>query len=120
MKGSDALIVASPVHYGSDSGAITTFLDRAFFVGYNPKHKIFSHKPAFAIVNARRAGTTAALDQLNKYFMISQMPVISGRYWNNIHGWTPQDVTQDKEGLQNLKVVTRNMIYHLKMQELAR
>ena len=118
MEKCDGLIIGSPVHYASASGIITTFLDRAFFVGYFGRD-VYAHKPGAAIVNARRAGTTAALDQLNKYFTISQMPVISGRYWNMTHGWTPDEIMQDKEGVQNLKIVAKNMAWFLKCKELA-
>lgn len=118
MKKCDGLIIGSPVHYASASGIITAFLDRAFFIGYFSRD-IYAHKPAAAIVNARRAGTTAALDQLNKYFTISQMPIISGRYWNMVHGWKPEEVLQDKEGVQNLKIVAKNMAWFLKCKELA-
>jgi multimeric flavodoxin WrbA len=78
---------------------------------------IFSLKPASAVVSARRSGTTAALDQLNKYFTISQMPVISGRYWNMVHGRTVEDVKQDIEGLQNMRFLARNMAWHLKCRK---
>lgn len=119
MENCDALIIASPVHYASASGIITTFLDRAFFVSYMG-NDVFSHKPAAAIVNARRAGTTATFDQLNKYFTISQMPIISGKYWNMTHGVEPKEIYRDKEGIQNLQIVARNMIYFLKCQEIGK
>ena len=116
----DGYIFGSPVHFGSACGGITAFLDRAFFVSFRGGRNVFPHKPAAAIVSARRAGTTAALDQLNKYFMISQMPVISGRYWNMVHGATPEDVKQDLEGLQNMRILARNMAWHLKCQEAGK
>lgn len=115
----DGYVVGSPVHYGSASGVIVPFLDRAFFVDFMSGHNSFVHKPATAIVSARRAGTTATLDQLNKYFQINQMPVISGRYWNMVHGATPDEVVQDKEGMQNMRILARNMAYFLKCKELA-
>lgn len=115
----DGYVVGSPVHYGSASGVIIPFLDRAFFVDFMSGHNSFVHKPATAIVSARRAGTTATLDQLNKYFQINQMPVISGRYWNMVHGATPDEVVQDKEGMQNMRILARNMAYFLKCKELA-
>lgn len=117
MKESDGLVIGSPVHYASASGIITTFLDRAFVAGSRAGKDTFTLKPATSIVSARRAGTTATLDQLNKYFTISQMPVISGRYWNMVHGAKPEDVLKDEEGLQNMRFVARNMIYHLKCKE---
>lgn len=91
----DGFVFGSPVHYASASGIITTFLDRAFYAG--AFRKVFRLKPGAAIVSARRAGTTATLDQINKYFMISEMPVISSRYWNMVHGNTPVQIRQDEE-----------------------
>lgn len=114
----DGFIFGSPVHYGSACGGITAFLDRAFFVASRGgRSHIFIHKPAAAIVSARRAGTTAALDQLNKYFTITQMPIISGRYWNMVHGATAEDVKHDHEGMQNMRILARNMAWHLKCKE---
>ncbi len=115
----DGYVIGSPVHYGSASGVIVPFLDRAFFVDFMSGHNSFIHKPATAIVSARRAGTTATLDQLDKYFQINQMPIISGRYWNMVHGATPDEVKQDKEGMQNMRILARNMAYFLKCKELA-
>lgn len=115
----DGYVIGSPVHYSSASGVIVPFLDRAFFVDFMSGHNSFIRKPATAIVSARRAGTTATLDQLNKYFQINQMPVISGRYWNMVHGANPEEVLQDKEGMQNMRILARNMAYFLKCKELA-
>ena len=106
----DGLIVGSPVHYASACGAVTSFLDRAFYAG----GKRFAHKPAAAIVSARRAGTTAALDQLNKYFLISEMPIVSSQYWNMVHGHTPEQVQQDLEGLQIMRTLGHNMAWMLR------
>jgi len=117
-SGFDGFIFGSPVHYASACGGITAFLDRAFFVAFaSGRGSIFMHKPASAIVSARRAGTTATLDQLNKYFSISQMPIISGRYWNMVHGAAPDEVKQDLEGMQNMRILARNMAWHLKCRE---
>lgn len=115
----DAYIIGSPVHYASASGAVVSFMDRAFFSASMSGRAKFRHKPASAVVSARRAGTTATLDQLNKYFQISEMPVISGRYWNMVHGATPEEVKQDKEGMQNMRILAKNMAYYLKCQEAA-
>lgn len=113
----DGFVFGSPVHYGSADGGITAFLDRAFFVNYTGGKKVFEHKPGAAIVSARRAGTTAALDQLNKYFSITQMPMITGRYWNMVHGHNPDEVKQDLEGMQNMRILARNMAWFLKLKE---
>ena len=115
----DGYVIGSPVHYGSAAGGIIPFLDRAFFVDYMSGHDSFKYKPGTAIVSARRAGTTATLDQLNKYFQINQMPVISGRYWNMVHGMTSEEVREDKEGMQNMRILARNFAYHLKCKEAA-
>ena len=113
----DGFVFGSPVHYGSACGGITAFLDRAFFVNFTGGKKVFEHKPGAAIASARRAGTTATLDQLNKYFAITEMPMISGRYWNMVHGHTPDDVKQDLEGMQNMRILARNMAWFLKLKE---
>lgn len=116
-KQSDGFIFGSPVHYAAPSGAITSFMDCLF---YSAPKEIFSLKPAAAIVSARRGGTTAAFDQLNKYFTISQMPVISSCYWNMVHGSSPSEVEQDEEGLYIMRTLGRNMAYFLKCIESAK
>ena len=121
MEKCDGLIIGSPVHYASSSGATVAFLDRAFFsASMSGRRHIFEHKPGSSIASARRAGTTATLDQLNKYFTISQMPIISGRYWNMVHGSNPDEVRQDLEGMQNMRILARNMAWHLKCQQAAK
>ena len=116
MKESQGLIVGSPVHYASAGGAVTSFLDRFFYSG----GAYAAHKPAAAVASARRAGTTATLDQLNKYFMISQMPVVSSQYWNMVHGGCPEDVKKDEEGLQIRRVLGRNMAWLLQSIEAGK
>ena len=118
-KDFDGFIFGSPVHFAAISGAMTSFMDRVFYSFANHK-EVFIHKPASAIVVARRAGTTAALDQLNKYFSITLMPIISGRYWNMVHGATAEEVKQDLEGLQNMRILARNMAWHLKCLEAGK
>ena len=114
----DGFVIGSPVHYASASGVISPFLDRLFFAGSRiPNKNPFRLKPATAVVSCRRAGSTATLDQLNKYFLINQMPIISGRYWNMVHGSTPEQVKQDEEGMQNMRIVAHNMSWHLKCKE---
>jgi multimeric flavodoxin WrbA len=116
-KDADGFIFGSPVHYAAASGAITSFMDRAFYTDLLADRQSFYLKPAAAVVSARRAGTTATFDQLNKYFTISQMPVISSRYWNMVHGATAEDVKKDLEGLQTMRVLARNMAWFLKCKE---
>lgn len=115
---SDGFIFGSPVHYASASGIIVPFLDRAFYADALSNKKRFRLKPGAAVISARRAGTTATLDQLNKYFLDSEMPIISSRYWNMVHGWTPDDVKQDLEGLQTMRILGKNMAWFLHMKEL--
>ncbi len=112
----DGFIFGSPVHFASASGAITSFMDRAFY----GKGRIFRFKPTAAIVSCRRGGATATFDQLNKYFTISSMPVISSKYWNMIHGNKPEEVLQDEEGMQTMRELGRNMAWLLKCIEAGK
>ena len=112
----DAVILGSPVYYASPSGEILTFLDRLFW-NYGDQMK---HKPGAAIVSARRAGTTASLDVLNKYFLINEMPVVSSQYWNMVHGNSPEEVLKDEEGLQTMRTLGRNMAWLLKCIEAGK
>lgn len=113
----DGFVFGSPVHYAAAGGAITSFLDRVFYTDLGSGKKKFYLKPAAAVVSARRAGTTSTFDQLNKYFTISEMPVISSRYWNMVHGHTPEEVKKDLEGLQTMRILGRNMAWFLKCKE---
>ena len=116
----DGFIFGSPVYYASANGSLTAFMDRVFIselVGND--NRAFYLKPAAAVVSARRAGTTSTFDQLNKYFTLHQMPVISSVYWNMVHGDTPEEVRQDKEGLWTMRVLARNMAYFLRCKEAA-
>ena len=115
----DGFIIGSPVHYASASGVIVPFMDRVFYANSLGKRNIFRLKPGAALVVARRAGTTATLDQLNKYFQINEMPIISGRYWNMVFGSSAQEVLQDAEGMQNMRILAKNMAYHLKCRAAA-
>lgn len=120
-KDFDGFVFGSPVYYAAAAGGAVSFLNRAFFTAFmSGRDDIFLLKPAAAVASARRAGTTATLDQLNKYFTITQMPVISGRYWNMVHGYTPEDVRKDLEGLQNMRFLARNMAYFLKCKEAGK
>ena len=112
----DGFIFGSPVHYAAASGALTSFMDRAFYSG-NSK---LTGKPAAAVVSCRRGGASAAFDQINKYFTISAMPVVSSQYWNQVHGTTPEEVMQDEEGLQTMRTLGRNMAWLLKCIEAGR
>ncbi|MGA9110445.1 MAG: flavodoxin family protein [Smithella sp.] len=113
---SDGFIFGSPVHYAGPSGFIKSFLDRCFFSGSD----VFAYKPGAAIVSCRRAGSTSAFDQLNKYFSINNMPIVSSQYWNMVHGNTPEEVLQDLEGLQTMRTLGRNMAWLLKSIEAGK
>ncbi|MBQ3737673.1 MAG: flavodoxin family protein [Bacteroidales bacterium] len=103
----DGLVVGSPVYYAGPNGTLTNLLDRLFFsTPFDKRMKVGA-----AIVSARRGGTTAAFDRLNKYFTISEMPIASSRYWNMVHGHTPEDVMQDEEGVQIMRILGRNMAF---------
>lgn len=115
-KDYDGFIFGSPVYFSGMNGAMMSFMDRAFYSGTRGGRNLFAYKPAAAVVSARRAGTTSALDQMNKYFLYCQMPVIGSRYWNMVHGNTPEEVILDEEGLQIMRVLGRNMAWFLKLK----
>ena len=106
----DGLVIGSPVHYAGASGQVTAVMDRVFYAASG----LLRLKPGAAIVSARRGGTTAAFDQLNKYFTIAQMPVVSSCYWNMVHGNTPEEVMQDEEGVRIMRTLGHNMAWLLK------
>jgi multimeric flavodoxin WrbA len=110
LSRADGLVVGSPVYYAGPSGALCAFLDRLFF----GKSQLYAYKPAAAVVNCRRGGGTAAFERLNKYFTISQMPLVSSQYWNTTHGFTPDEVRQDKEGMQIMRTLGKNMAWMIK------
>ncbi len=112
----DAFVFGSPVHYAAMSGNMKGFMDRLFYSAGST----FYMKPAACVLSARRAGTTAAFDEMIKYFTISQMPVVSSRYWNMVHGAMPEQVAQDEEGLFTMRVLGRNMAYMLKCMEAGK
>lgn len=110
MKDADGLVLGSPVYYASPTGEMIAFLDRLFWTAEND----IRFKPGAAIVSARRAGTTATLDVLNKYLTYCQMPVVTSRYWNMVHGNTPEEVMQDMEGMQIMHTLGRNLAWIIK------
>lgn len=111
----DGIVVGSPVYYAGVNGSLCAFLDRMFFL----KSQSYAYKPAAAVVNCRRGGASAAFDRLNKYFTISNMPVVPSQYWNATHGLTPDEVRQDLEGMQIMRALGRNMAWMLKCIEAA-
>jgi multimeric flavodoxin WrbA len=109
LSQADGLIVGSPVYYAGANGTLLSVLDRMFY-----SRKNFAYKPAAAVAVARRAGTTATLDMLNKYFLISKMPVVSSQYWNMVFGSNGAQAEEDKEGLQTMRTLGKNMAWLLK------
>ena len=120
-KTSDGFVFGSPVYYAHPSGRIQSFLDRLFFSTMNAdRYASLRHKPCASIVVARRAGTSASFDVLNKYATISQMIVVGSTYWNEFHALTKEDVPEDPEGLQTLQNLARNMVYVMKCLKAGR
>jgi multimeric flavodoxin WrbA len=115
-KDADGFIFGTPVHYSAASGAITSFMSRLFYSA----GKNLAYKPAAAIVSCRRAGASAALDQMNKYFTINNMPIVSSQYWNIVHGNTPEEVEQDTEGLQVMRELGKNMAWLLNSIDISK
>ncbi len=106
----DGLLIGSPVYYGSPNGAMLGFLDRLFYsTGFSKQMKVGA-----AVVSCRRGGNTASFDVLNKYFTISGMPVASSTYWNQVHGFSAEDVEKDLEGLQTMRNLGRSMAFLIK------
>lgn len=116
FKDSDGLVIGSPVYYASANGTLISFLDRLFYSSSFDK----TMKVGASVVSARRAGTTVTFDELNKYFTISQMPIVSSQYWNMVHGNTPEEVQQDLEGLQIMRTLGHNMAFLMKSIQLGK
>lgn len=112
----DAIVLGSPVYYAGPAGQLTAFLDRLFYAGGD----CMTGKLGASVVSCRRGGATAAFDRLNKYFTISNMPIVSSQYWNQVHGNTPEEVRKDDEGLQTMRTLGENMAWLLKSIEAGR
>lgn len=112
----DGLIISSPVYYGSANGTLISFLDRLFYCSNFDK----TMKVGASIVVARRSGCSATFDELNKYFTISNMPICSSQYWNNVHGGSKGEASQDLEGLQTMRTLAKNMIFLIKAIQLGK
>lgn len=115
LEKADGLIVGSPVYYAGLNGTLKCLLDRVFYA-----RKSFDGKPAAAIAVARRAGTTTTVDMINKYFMISNMPVVSSQYWNMVFGSNAEQAEEDKEGLQTMRTLANNMAWLLKCIDVGK
>lgn len=108
----DGVVFGSPVYYANASGQLRSFLDRLFYSTMSTVNKTM--KVGAAVVSSRRAGSTTAFDEINKYFTISAMPVVSSTYWNEVHGFVAEDVEKDLEGLQTMRNLGRNMAFLIK------
>lgn len=113
VPSADGFIFGTPVHFASGSGMITSFMDRVFY----GRRNLFKNKLAAAVVSCRRGGATSTFDQINKYFSISNMPIVTSQYWNMVHGSKPEDVLKDEEGMQTMRTLGNNMSWLLKCIE---
>lgn len=116
FKECDGIVIGSPVYFASANGTLVSFIDRLFYSMTADK----SMKVGASVVSCRRGGNTATFDELNKYFTISNMPVVSSQYWNMIHGNTPEEAAQDAEGLQTMRTLGRNMAFLIKSIRLGK
>ena len=116
VKETDGFVFGSPVHFAAISGALSSFMDRVFYGRGN----MFAKKVAAGVVSCRRGGATAAFDEINKYFLMSNMIVIGSSYWNMVHGSTSKQVEEDEEGLQTMRNIGNNMSWILKSIEAGR
>lgn len=112
----DGFVFGSPVYFAHPSGRLLTFMDRAFYSG----GRAFQFKPAAAVLSARRAGTTASFDVINKYFTICSMPVVSSTYWNHVYGSQPEEIAEDKEGIMTMYNIGKNMAWIIKCIALGK
>lgn len=112
----DGMIIGSPVYYSAPAGQLVAFLNRLFFCA----GRSMAGKLGASVVSCRRGGASATFQQLNQYFTISNMPIVSSQYWNSVHGFTPDNVRQDKEGLQTMRTLGQNMAWLLKCIESGR
>ena len=112
----DGLVIGSPVYYGSANGTLMAALQRLFYSSHFDK----SFKVGASVVSCRRSGNTATFDELNKFFTLSNMPIASSQYWNNIYGWEPGEGAVDDEGRQVMRVLARNMVFLMKSIELGK
>ncbi|MBP5702575.1 MAG: flavodoxin family protein [Lachnospiraceae bacterium] len=116
FEAADGLVIGSPVYYGSANGTLMSALQRMFYSTHFDK----SLKVGASVVSARRSGCTATFDELNKFFTLSNMPVATSQYWNNIYGWEPGEGKVDDEGMQVMRVLARNMVFLMKSIKLGK
>ena len=113
VPSTDSFIFGTPVHFASGSGIITSFMDRVFY----GRRNLFKNKLAACVVSCRRGGATSTFDQINKYFAMNNMPIVTSQYWNMVHGSKPEDVLKDEEGMQTMRTLANNMAWLLKCIE---
>lgn len=116
FKECDGIVIGSPVYFASANGTLVSFIDRLFYSMTADK----TMKVGAAVVSCRRGGNSATFDELNKYFTISQMPIASSKYWNMVHGNSPEEVQQDLEGLQTMRTLGKNMAFLIKSIQLGK
>lgn len=116
VPSTDGFIFGTPVHFASGSGMITSFMDRVFY----GRRNLFKNKLAACVVSCRRGGATSTFDQINKYFAMNNMPIITSQYWNMVHGSKPEDVLKDEEGMQTMRTLANNMAWLLKCIEAGK
>ena len=112
----NGFIFGTPVHFASGSGMITSFMDRTFY----GRRNLFKNKVAATVVSCRRGGATSTFDQINKYFAMNNMPIVTSQYWNMVHGSKPEDVLKDEEGMQTMRTLANNMSWILKCIEAGK
>ncbi len=116
VPSTDGFVFGTPVHFAACSGMLSSFMDRVFY----GRRKLFSNKVAAAVASCRRGGATATLDEINKYFGMNNMPIVSSQYWNMVHGSKPEDVLKDEEGMQTMRTLGNNMAWLLKCIDAGR
>ena len=116
FENADGIIIGSPVYYAGSNGTIISLLDRLFYSTHFDK----TMKVGACVLSSRRAGSTSAMDEINKYFTICSMPIVSSSYWNEVHGFKARDVEKDKEGLQTMRNLGRNMAFMIKAINLGK
>ena len=115
-KNADGFVFGTPVHFASMSGALTSFMDRIFY----GRGELFKNKPACGVMSCRRGGASATFDEINKYFAMNNMPIVTSQYWNQVHGTNPEEVRKDEEGMQTMRTLGNNMAWLLKCIDVAK
>ena len=115
-KEADGFVFGTPVHFASMSGTLTSFMDRVFY----GRGELFKNKPACGVMSCRRGGASATFDEINKYFAMNNMPIVTSQYWNQVHGTNSEEVRKDEEGMQTMRTLGNNMAWLLKCIDVAK